>query len=401
MVLTGKKILIGISGSIAAYKIILLVRQLTQSGAMVKIVMTKSALDFVSPLVLTTLSNQKVLSDLAEGDAWANHVSLGRWADLMVIAPLSCNTLAKMANGLCDNLLLAVYLSATCPVMVCPAMDEDMWHHAATRSNLKKLLDWGVIGLPVGNGSLASGLIGEGRMAEPEQIFEAICRQVCVNGTGVMQGKKVLITAGPTYEPIDPVRFIGNHSSGKMGIALARAMQEQGAIVYLILGPVAIQDPAGMQVMRVTTALEMFEATKAVFKECDIVIMTAAVADFRPARSLDTKYKKQAGQAPPVIELQENPDILAYCGQQKRMDQTIIGFALETDDAINNAQKKLVKKSANIIVLNSLQDKGAGFGEDTNKVTLLNDRQQIIPLDLMSKTDLAKVIVNAINEYLA
>ena len=401
MVLTGKKILIGISGSIAAYKIILLVRQLTQSGAMVKIVMTKSALDFVSPLVLTTLSNQKVLSDLAEGDAWANHVSLGRWADLMVIAPLSCNTLAKMANGLCDNLLLAVYLSATCPVMVCPAMDEDMWHHTATRNNLKKLLDWGVIGLPVGNGSLASGLIGEGRMAEPEQIFEAICRQVCVNGTGVMQGKKVLITAGPTYEPIDPVRFIGNHSSGKMGIALARAMQEQGAIVYLILGPVAIQDPVGMQVMRVTTALEMFEATKAVFKECDIVIMTAAVADFRPARSLDTKYKKQAGQAPPVIELQENPDILAYCGQQKRKDQTIIGFALETDDAINNAQKKLVKKSANIIVLNSLQDKGAGFGEDTNKVTLLNDRQQIIPLDLMSKTDLAKVIVNAINEYLA
>jgi len=401
MVLTGKKILIGISGSIAAYKIILLVRQLTQSGAMVKIVMTKSALDFVSPLVLTTLSNQKVLSDLAEGDAWANHVSLGRWADLMVIAPLSCNTLAKMANGLCDNLLLAVYLSATCPVMVCPAMDEDMWHHAATRNNLKKLLDWGVIGLPVGNGSLASGLIGEGRMAEPEQIFDAICRQVCVNGTGVMQGKKVLITAGPTYEPIDPVRFIGNHSSGKMGIALARAMQEQGAIVYLILGPVTIQDPAGMQVVRVTTALEMFEATKAVFKECDIVIMTAAVADFRPARSLDTKYKKQAGQAPPVIELQENPDILAYCGQQKRMDQTIIGFALETDDAINNAQKKLVKKSANIIVLNSLQDKGAGFGEDTNKVTLLNDRQQIIPLDLMSKTDLAKVIVNAINEYLA
>jgi phosphopantothenoylcysteine decarboxylase/phosphopantothenate--cysteine ligase len=400
MGLTGKKILIGISGSIAAYKIILLVRQLTQSDALVKVVMTKAAVDFVSPLVLSTLSRQKVLSDLSEGDAWANHVELGRWADLMVIAPLSCNTLAKMATGLCDNLLMAVYLSATCPVMVCPAMDEDMWHHPATRDNLKRLSSWGVQIVPVGNGSLASGLVGEGRMAEPEQIFDLIVSQVSLKSTGALQGKKVLVTAGPTYEPIDPVRFIGNHSSGKMGIALANELKTQGAEVHLILGPSTAPDPAGMQVVRVRTALEMFEATKAIFDECDIAVMTAAVADFRPAKPLESKYKKQAGKAPPIIELIENPDILAYCGKHKRADQISVGFALETNDAIKNAQKKLITKSANIIVLNSLQDKGAGFGVDTNKVTLLTDRQQIMPLALMSKPEVAKAIVNAINEYL-
>ncbi len=401
MVLTGKKILIGVSGSIAAYKTILLVRLLTKAGAQVKVVITKAAADFVSPLVLSTLSQEKVLSDLSEGDAWANHVMLGRWADLMVIAPLSCNTLAKMATGLCDNLLMAVYLSATCPVMVCPAMDEDMWHHPSTRDNLSRLRGWGVQVMPVGNGSLASGLTGEGRMAEPEEIFDVIFQQISGETKQALLGKKIVVTAGPTYEPIDPVRFIGNHSSGKMGIELARALRAEGAEVHLVLGPVSAPDPEGMNVQRVTTAQEMFEATKAVFDSCDMAVMTAAVADFRPANPFESKYKKQPGKQLPVIELEENPDILAYCGSRKKEHQITVGFALETNDALEYAKKKLDSKSANIIVLNSLQDIGAGFGGDTNKVTILTNRDQLVALPLMSKAEVAKAIVNAIIEYSA
>lgn len=391
--------MIGISGSIAAYKTISLIRLLTKSGAEVKVVMTKAAVDFASPLVLSTFTKEKVLSDLSEGDAWANHVMLGRWADLMVIAPLSCNTLAKMGAGLCDNLLMAVYLSATCPVMVCPAMDEDMWHHPSTRENLNKLKDWGVQIMPVGNGSLASGLVGEGRMAEPEDIFETISLQFSGALPQALKGKKVVVTAGPTYEPIDPVRFIGNHSSGKMGVEIAIALQNEGAEVYLVLGPVGLPDPEGMHVKRVTTAVEMFEVTKSLFDGCDIAVMTAAVADFRPANPFDSKYKKEPGKPPLVIELEENPDILSYCGHVKNDHQITVGFALETDDALPNARKKLDTKNSNIIVLNSLKDKGAGFGGDTNKVTILTDRKEVTELPLMSKAEVAKAIVQTIIEY--
>ncbi|NCU06152.1 MAG: bifunctional phosphopantothenoylcysteine decarboxylase/phosphopantothenate--cysteine ligase CoaBC, partial [Chitinophagaceae bacterium] len=327
MSLQGKKIVLGITGSIAAYKSILLVRLLVKDGAEVKVIMTPSAKDFVSPLVLSTLSKNNVITDLFDENSWANHVELGRWADLMLIAPLSCNTLAKMANGLCDNLLLAVYLSAICPVMIAPAMDEDMWKHPATKRNLQLLQSYGNKLIPVEAGELASGLIGEGRMAEPESILQTV--QAFFLSSSDFKGKQVLITAGPTYEAIDPVRFIGNHSSGKMGIALAEELANRGADVTLVLGPSQQQvTNHSIKLIRVQSAAEMYEHCMNIFPECQLAIMSAAVADYTPVEPSNEKIKKQEGTI--RVELKKTKDILASLGQIKKTDQWLVGFALET-----------------------------------------------------------------------
>lgn len=398
MQLQNRKILIGITGSIAAYKTILLVRLLVKAGADVKVVMTASSRDFVSPLVLSTLSRNKVETDLFEGDAWANHVMLGRWADLFVIAPLTCNTLAKMVNGQCDSLLMAVYLSATCPVLVSPAMDEDMWHHKTTLRNVDRLKQDGVHFMHVGKGELGSGLFGDGRMAEPEEIFQSIGAMLAFPGKP-LKGKTALVTAGPTYEPIDPVRFIGNHSSGKMGIAIATELANAGADVRLVLGPTAHQVPMGIAVVRVQTARQMYEAVMETFEGTDIAVFSAAVADYRPAESKVSKIKKKAGVTPEPIVLEENPDILKTCGHQKGTGQVLVGFALETENEAGNALQKLRDKKANMIILNSLKDEGAGFGVDTNKITIFEEGGEQTELPLLSKQDTAVHIVQAIINY--
>ncbi|MDE3252070.1 MAG: bifunctional phosphopantothenoylcysteine decarboxylase/phosphopantothenate--cysteine ligase CoaBC [Bacteroidota bacterium] len=395
--LQGKKILIGISGSIAAYKTILLVRILIKQGAEVKVIMTPAAADFVSPLVLETLSKNKVVIGLADGAQWSNHVMLGRWADLFVIAPASCNTLAKMAQGLCDNLLLAVYLSATCPVMIAPAMDEDMWRHPATQKNIQLLGEYGNHLMTVAHGELASGLIGEGRMAEPEDILVCIL-ETFFRGTA-LQGKKVMITAGPTYEAIDPVRFIGNHSSGKMGFALAEAMYLQGADVTLITGPTheKIQF-RGINIQKVVSAAEMFAACEALFPETDIAIMSAAVADFSPSVVAAEKIKKQSAAL--SISLSPTNDILKYIGTRKTQKQYVVGFALETENEKANALSKLKSKNADCIVLNSLRDEAAGFGVNTNKVTILDKSGEEWVTALKSKKAIAEDIVSFIISHL-
>lgn len=386
----GKKILLGITASIAAYKAILLVRQLVKAGAEVRVVMTPAARAFVSPLVLATLSKNKVLVELADEDTWANHVQLGRWADVMVIAPLSCNTLAKMANGLCDNLLMAVYLSATCPVVVAPAMDEDMWHHPATRKNLQQLLAYGNQVIQVKTGELASGLYGEGRMAEPEEIIHYL--QSTVFRGKALEGKKALVTAGPTYEPIDPVRFIGNHSSGKMGFALARALYLEGASVHLVTGPTSQQAVFdGITVIPVNTAQEMYDACMQVFPTMDIAVLSAAVADYRPEVVAPEKIKKSAAGL--TLQLEKTPDILKTLGQTKKSSQLLIGFALETNNEASNARHKLESKQADMIVLNSLRNKNAGFGVDTNVVTLYMKDGSEYSLDVASKEVIAGEIV--------
>lgn len=390
--LQGKKILLGISGSIAAYKATILTRLLVKAGAEVKIVMTPAAKDFVTPLSLSTLSKNPVLADLAANDSWANHVMLGRWADVMLIAPLSCNTLSKMASGLCDNLLMAVYLSATCPVVVAPAMDEDMWHHASTQSNLKTITSFGNIVIPVENGELASGLIGEGRMAEPETIVNWLHNFFLTKLE--LKGKKVLITAGPTYEPIDPVRFIGNHSSGKMGGAIAEEMHKRGAEVTLVLGPSNLSVNNGINVIRVRSAEEMFNACQKIFPSSDIAVMSAAVADYTPVKTAKEKIKKTENDF--AVELTKTKDILKQLGSQKREDQFLVGFALETNNEKENAQKKLQTKNADMIVLNSLNDTGAGFGHDTNKITIFGKTGEIFPFAIKSKKEVATDIVNII-----
>lgn len=390
----GKKILIGITGSIAAYKTISLVRLLVKGGAEVKVIITPAAKDFVSPLTLATLSKHKVLGDLYESDSWANHVALGRWADIMLIAPLSCNTLAKMATGQCDNLLLAVYLSATCPVVVAPAMDEDMWHHPATKRNLETIAGYGNAIIPVNKGELASGLFGDGRMAEPEAILDYL-QQKLNPVPGPLNGKKVLVTAGPTYEPIDPVRFIGNHSSGKMGIALAEVLQERGAAVILVLGPVASgTGNKGIEVVNVTTAQEMYEACMNRFAACDLAIMAAAVADFTPETTASEKIKKKDEGL--QLTLAKTKDILKSIGQVKRNDQVVVGFALETNNEQAHALQKLQSKNADMIVLNSLADKEAGFKVDTNKVTIFTKNGQQIPFEAKPKKEVANDIVDTI-----
>ncbi|RYY87970.1 MAG: bifunctional phosphopantothenoylcysteine decarboxylase/phosphopantothenate--cysteine ligase CoaBC [Chitinophagaceae bacterium] len=391
----GPKILIGITGSIAAYKIPMLVRLLVKEGAEVRVLMTEAAKDFVSELTLSTLSKGAVLSKLFDEGAWANHVALGRWADIFVIAPLSCNTLSKMASGQCDNLLLATWLSATCPVVVAPAMDEDMWHHAATRDNLARLRAQGVQVLPAEHGELASGLIGEGRMAEPETIRDWLSRFFAVRGQ--LAGKKVLVTAGPTYEAIDPVRFIGNHSSGKMGYALAGELALRGADVYLVSGPVSLPAPVGVTLQHAGSAEAMYEACLA-HADYDIAVMAAAVADYTPVAVNDQKIKKSEGTL--TLNLKKTADILGTLGSRKNGKQLLVGFALETENEEANAAGKLERKSADLLVLNSLNDAGAGFGTDTNKVTLFYKDGRRRPLPLQSKKEVARSIVDAITELI-
>lgn len=391
--LQGKKILLGITGSIAAYKSIFLLRLLIKEGAEVKVIMTPSAKDFVTPLTISTLSRNPVLIDLFDEQSWANHVMLGRWADVMLIAPLSCNTLAKMANGQCDNLLLATYLSATCPVVAAPAMDEDMWHHPATKENINKLTSFGNHIIPVEKGDLASGLHGDGRMAEPEQIIEYLRTHFFL--TRPLEGKKAIVTAGPTYEPIDPVRFIGNHSSGKMGIAIAKELYRRGAAVTVVLGPTQLDFSAnGIQVTRVTTAAQMYAATNELFTTADMAVMAAAVADYTPVTTAAEKIKKKEDGL--ALELTKTKDILKSLGEKKTKEQVLVGFALETNNEKQYALEKLAKKNADMIVLNSLNDAGAGFGYDTNKITIFDKSGEEINFAAKSKNEVAKDIVDTI-----
>ena len=387
-----KKILLGVTGSISAYKAAILVRLLVKAGAEVKIILTPAAKEFVSPLTLSTLSRNPVLIDLVHEDTWQNHVSLGRWADIMLLAPLSCNTLAKMASGTCDNLLMAVYLSATCKVAVAPAMDEDMWLHPATKRNLQIITSYGNIVLPVESGELASGLTGEGRMTEPIAMVEWLSQYFAAGQ--LLKGKKVLVTAGPTYESIDPVRFIGNHSSGKMGLAIAEAFINHGAAVTLIMGPSSLDIPASMTTIRVQTAAEMFDACQAVFPTVDIAVMSAAVADYTPIVTQPEKIKK--ANVDISVTVTKTKDILKYLGETKRSDQLVVGFALETSDEENSAKKKLIEKNADLIVLNSLNDAGAGFGHDTNKITIFDKSGNTYYFDTKSKKAVAEDIVNRI-----
>ncbi len=391
MFIKGKKILIGITGSIAAYKSILLVRLLVKTGAEVKVIITPAAASFVSPLVLSTLSKNKVVSLMAEDNEWSNHVQLGRWADLMIIAPLSCNTLAKMANGFCDNILLAVYLSATCPVIVAPAMDEDMWLHPSIRQNLAKLISYGNKVMPVEVGELASGLFAAGRMAEPESITQFINENYFRED--ILKGKLALVTAGPTYEAIDPVRFIGNHSSGKMGFAIAESLYMKGADVVLITGPSQEQIAyKGITKIAVQSANEMYEAVKPFLVKMDIGIFSAAVADYTVKNPAKEKIKKK--DAALTIELTKTIDILAEAGKNKQPKQLIVGFALETENEKENAKSKLVQKNADIIVLNSLRTEGAGFAVDTNSVIIFSKNGKEQSIELKSKKEIANEIIS-------
>jgi phosphopantothenoylcysteine decarboxylase/phosphopantothenate--cysteine ligase len=390
--LKGKKILLGITGSIAAYKTAPLVRLFIKAGAEVKIVMTPAAVDFVAPLTLSTLAKNDVLHQLSENDSWSNHVMLGRWSDLMIIAPLSCNTLAKMSNGICDNLLMAVYLSATCPVVVAPAMDEDMWHHSSTQLNLEKIQTFGNKVIPVENGELASGLVGPGRMAEPETIIKW-AEDFFVNAQQ-LSGKKVLITAGPTHEAIDPVRFISNHSSGKMGIALATEFLKRGANVTLVSGPVSISVPIGIKHLPVVSAADMYDACLKEFENTDIAVMSAAVADYTVKSPAAHKIKKTSETL--TLELEKTKDILKSLGAIKKDNQLLIGFALETENEIENAKAKLDSKNADYIVLNSMNDDGSGFGTDTNKITIFSKNGNSHSFETKSKSAVAIDIINTI-----
>lgn len=389
--LKGKKILLGVTGSIAAYKSALLVRLLVKEGAEVKVIMTRAAGDFITPLTLSTLSKNSVLTDLATEGAWSNHVMLGRWANLMIVAPLSCNTLAKMAMGLCDNMLLATYLSCTCPVMLAPAMDEDMWKHPSTLRNLQAVAAAGNTIIPVDTGELASGLTGPGRMAEPENILDSIGAHFSQKGD--LQGRKALVTAGPTYEPIDPVRFIGNHSSGKMGIAIAEELAARGASVTLVAGPMQLSVATeNIEVVRVQTAAQMFDACERIFGETDMAVMAAAVADYAPVHTATQKIKKDTDTL--NLELQKTRDILKALGEKKSDGQLLVGFALETENEQANARKKLSSKHADLIVLNSLNDEGSGFGHDTNKITIFDKSGGEIAYGRKPKQQVAKDIVD-------
>ncbi|MCZ2298736.1 MAG: bifunctional phosphopantothenoylcysteine decarboxylase/phosphopantothenate--cysteine ligase CoaBC [Chitinophagales bacterium] len=396
MYLKNKKILIGITASIAAYKIIVLIRLLVKAGAEVKVVMTPASKDFVSPLVLSTLSKNNVVIELANNNTWENHVILGRWADVFLIAPLSCNTLAKMVNGFCDNILMATYLSATCPVVVAPAMDEDMWHHATTQRNIATITKDGVQIIAVNNGELASGLTGKGRMAEPEEISTYLTEHFF--RTKEFSQKNILITAGGTHEAIDPVRFIGNHSTGKMGFALAEEFYLRGANVTIIAGAVSVFTKyKGIKIINVTSADEMYAATIKAFSKTNIAVLSAAVADYKPTTVSKQKIKKKENNL--SLQLIKNKDILATLGNTKKKNQLVIGFALETNNENENALNKLKSKKADAIVLNSLQEKGAGFKTDTNKISIYCKNGSIEHFDLKPKTEVAKDIVSFIANY--
>lgn len=396
--LAGKKILLGICGSIAAYKSIFFIRLLRKNGAEVRVIMTEAAKDFVTPLSLATLSDSPIYAEFfdKQSGVWNSHVELGLWADLMIIAPATAQTLAKMANGLCDNLLTATYLSARCPVYIAPAMDLDMWQHPATRRNLESLKQDGARLIPVGNGELASGLVGEGRMAEPEDLLSSIEHHFELSQC--LTGKRVLISAGPTYEAIDPVRFIGNHSSGKMGIALADYAAELGADVHLVLGP-SSHRPKNNNIIveHVVSASAMKTAMDAQFPKADICIMSAAVADYRPSQVAENKIKKSGDTL--TINLQKNEDILAGLGKQKRPGQLLIGFALETQNEEHYAREKLAKKNLDLIVMNSLNNKGAGFGVDTNNVLILDKNESSHQTGLATKDKIAEEIWSKILVY--
>lgn len=397
--LKDKHILLGVTASIAAYKAANLVRLLVKEGARVKVIMTPASHHFITPLTLSTLSKNLVHTEFADQQGnWVNHVDLGLWADAMIIAPASANTLAKMANGICDNLLLATYLSARCPVFFAPAMDLDMLKHPSTQSNISKLLGYGNMLIPSGFGDLASGLTGSGRMEEPEQIVEIV--NEFLSGDKPLSGKKALVTAGPTFEAIDPVRFIGNHSTGKMGVALADVLHEQGAEVVLVAGPVSVDlSTKPYRVQHVVSNEEMYAQCMSAFPEADIAIMAAAVADYTPAAVADSKIKKKEGD-PLTLQLKETKDILAALGKSKKAGQVLVGFALETDDEEVNALKKLQKKNLDAIVLNSLKDAGAGFGTDTNKVTIFSGSGGKFESSLRSKKEIAQEIVTYIKTLL-
>lgn len=384
------KVILGISGSIAAYKSAFLTRLLVKKGAEVQVLMTEAATTFVAPLTLSTLSKRPVFTDVRSEAGWNNHVELGLWADALVVAPATANTLAQLANGLCDNVLSAVYLSARCPVFVAPAMDVDMWHHPATQANVRRLQEHGVKIIPVGHGELASGLVGDGRMAEPEDIVAFLEKHF--SSEKPLTGKTALVTAGPTHEPLDPVRFLGNHSTGKMGIAIAEKLADAGAIVRLVLGPTHLKtNHPAIETVRVQSAQEMFDACTAVFPQADISVLAAAVADYRPKVFSETKIKKKDDEL--AVELAKTVDIAANLGRQKRPGQLLVGFALETNDEAANAQLKLEKKNLDFIVLNSMRDAGAGFGHDTNKVSFLRRDGSRTDFDLKQKTDVAADIV--------
>lgn len=399
-VLSGKNILLGVTAGIAAYKSAFLVRLLVKSGASVKVVMTPSAKEFVTPLTLSTLSKNEVFSSFTneedENAQWNNHVELGLWANLFIIAPATANTMSKMANGTCDNLLLATYLSAKCPVYYAPAMDLDMYKHPSTLATFKTLESFGNIAISAVYGELASGLIGQGRMAEPEDIVSFVEKDL-LKGLP-LRGKKVLLTAGPTFEAIDPVRFIGNHSSGKMGYALASLAANLGAEVVLVSGPVGLrlEDPM-VNVVSVSSAEQMYEAVHEFYTDCDVAILSAAVADYRPKEVASEKIKKKEGTL--TLELEKTKDILASLGANKT-NQFLVGFALETENELENAKTKLKKKNLDLIVLNSLRDKGAGFGKDTNKVTLITKGNKVIPFQVKNKKEVAKDILTHIIDQL-
>ena len=396
MSIKGKKIVLAVTGSIAAYKTPQFVRLLVKAGAEVKVLMTDAAMRFVSPLSLATVSKNAVLANINDGATWNNHVELGLWADVMLIAPCSANTLGKLANGLCDNLVCAVYLSARCPIFIAPAMDEDMWLHASTRDNIKKVQSFGNNIIPAVHGELASGLVGEGRMAEPEDML-SLLDDFFAADKKKLAGLKALVTAGPTYERLDPVRFIGNFSTGKMGIAIAEALAENGAEVTLVLGPTPQHTShKGITTIQVESAGNMHDACNTVFAGSHIAVLAAAVADYKPAVQATEKIKKKDREL--TLALTRTIDILASLGKIKEPWQTLVGFALETNNEVANASKKLTDKNADMIVLNSLKDEGAGFGHDTNKITLIKRNDVHIALPLQSKKDAAMAIVNQIIE---
>lgn len=394
-VLSGKKIILGISGGIAAYKTASFVRLLIKAGAQVQVIMSPASCAFITPLTLATLSKRPVYTQFEKDfGEWTNHVELGLWADLMIMGPATANTLAKMANGLCDNLLLATYLSAKCPVFFAPAMDLDMFAHPSTTENIRKLKSYGNIEIESAYGELASGLVGQGRMAEPEDMLQTITDFFNNDSTLDLKGKKVVITAGPTYEPIDPVRFIGNHSTGKMGFDIANEAAKRGADVVLITGPTSLKTTHdSIEVVKVLSAKEMYLACHNVFNSADIVIGAAAVADYRPKVVADQKIKKNDEEF--TIVLEKNPDILASLGAIKT-NQFLVGFALETENEVEYAKSKLKKKNLDLIVLNSLNDQGAGFGKPTNKVTFIDKDFSIYPQELKSKEAVAKDIIDQI-----
>ncbi|MEL6389008.1 MAG: bifunctional phosphopantothenoylcysteine decarboxylase/phosphopantothenate--cysteine ligase CoaBC [Bacteroidota bacterium] len=393
--MAGLNVILGVSGSIAAYKSLLLTRLLIKNGCQVRVIMTEAATEFVSALSFATLSKSKVHVNIIEGDSWSDHVSLGLWADLMLIAPATATTLSKLAHGHADNMLVATYLSAKCPVMVAPAMDLDMWRHPSTSHNLELLRSYGNSVIPVGHGELASGLVGDGRMAEPEEIIAHISK--FDKAKRDLAGKRVLITAGPTQEPIDPVRYITNHSTGKMGISIAEAAAARGADVTLVLGPTSesIEASDRLKVIRVSTAQSMYEACRVHHEKMDLVVFAAAVADYTPKDTSQHKMKKSESDL--SIPLRRTIDIAATLGRNKSEGQTHIGFALETEEGMTNAESKLIRKNFDFIVLNSLQNPGAGFGHDTNQVTIISPNKTE-ELSLRPKRELADDILDLVVE---